>query len=72
MNALFEIVLDKPSFNNRLMLLDMAERSKAKLDRIAAEREQQRREREELEKLAKERKNSRKNEPIFTKRRADK
>lgn len=72
MNVLFEIVLDKPSFNNRLMLLDMAERSKAKLEQIAAEREQRRREQEELEKLAKERRNGRRSEPIFTKRRTDK
>lgn len=28
MNALFEMVLDKPSFNNKLMLIDMAEKSK--------------------------------------------
>lgn len=27
-NALFDMVLDKPSFNNKLMLLDMAEKSK--------------------------------------------
>lgn len=72
MNALFEIVLDKPSFNNRLMLLDMAERSKAKLEQLAAEREKRRREQEELERQEKERRKNRRNEPIFTKRRADK
>ncbi len=72
MNALFEIVLDKPSFNNRLMLLDMAERSKAKMEQLAAEREKRRREQEELERAEKERRKNRRSEPIFTRRRSDK
>lgn len=38
-NALFDMVLDKPSFNNKLMLLDMAEKSKQRLEEIRAERE---------------------------------
>ena len=38
-NALFDMVLDKPSFNNKLMLLDMAEKSKQRLEDIRAERE---------------------------------
>lgn len=58
LNVLFEIVLDKPSFNNKLMLLDMAERSKSKLEQIAAERErklaeEQRRREELMQKQAK-------------------
>lgn len=52
LNVLFDIVLDKPSFNNKLMLLDMAQRSKSKLEHIAAERErklqEERRRQEEL------------------------
>ncbi|MGN1339603.1 MAG: HD domain-containing protein [Oscillospiraceae bacterium] len=39
LNALFEMVLDKPSFNNKLMLLDMAEKSKQRLEEMKAERE---------------------------------
>lgn len=38
MTALFDIVLDKPSFNNKLMLLDMAEKSRKKAEELAAER----------------------------------
>ena len=60
-NVLFEIVLDKPSFNNKLMLLDMAERSKNKLEQLAAEREQRL-------KAQREREKSRRNEPIFSKK----
>lgn len=56
LNALFEIVLDKPSFNNRLMLLDLAEKSKSKLEQIEADRRAA-----ELER-------DRRSEPIFTKR----
>lgn len=69
LNVLFDIVLDKPSFNNKLMLLDMAERSKTKLEQIAAERErklaeerQARLERERMER-------DRRKEPVFSKRR---
>lgn len=65
-NVLFEIVLDKPSFNNKLMLLDMAERSKQKLEEIAAEREARQR---ELEEQAKQ---NRLNEPVFSKRKKKK
>ena len=39
LNALFDMVLDKPSFNNKLMLLDMAEKSKQRLEEIKSERE---------------------------------
>lgn len=60
-NVLFEIVLDKPSFNNKLMLLDMAERSKNKLEQLAAEREQHLKEQREREQL-------RRNEPVFSKK----
>lgn len=66
LNALFEIVLDKPSFNNRLMLLDIAEKSKSKLEQIEAEREKVRREKEEQERLLREK--GRRAEPVFTKR----
>lgn len=65
-NVLFEIVLDKPSFNNKLMLLDMAERSKAKLEQIAAEREKKQRELEEQRRQQS--RSDRRNEPIFSKR----
>lgn len=66
MNALFEIVLDKPSFNNRLMLIDIAEKSKHKLEEIQAEK---RRAEEEIAKLERERKaKGRRAEPIFTKK----
>lgn len=64
MNALFEIVLDKPSFNNRLMLLDLAEKSKSRLEQIEADRRAAELERQEREKSQK----GRRSEPIFTKR----
>lgn len=60
-NVLFEIVLDKPSFNNKLMLLDMAERSKSKLEQLAAQREQKLKEQQARER-------SRRSEPIFSKK----
>ncbi len=63
MNALFEIVLDKPSFNNRLMLLDIAEKSKTRLEerlRAREEREEQRRELRDP--------HDRRSEPVFTKK----
>lgn len=60
-NVLFEIVLDKPSFNNKLMLLDMAERSKNKLEQLAAEREQRL-------KAQREREKTRRSEPVFSKK----
>ncbi len=53
--VLFDIVLDKPSFNNKLMLLDMAQKSKEKLEKLSQERE-----RRLNEKRAKERAKSRK------------
>lgn len=62
--ALFEIVLDKPSFNNRLMLLDMAQKSKERLEKLAEERENRLREQIEREKL----KNDRRKEPVFSKK----
>lgn len=65
-NALFDIVLDKPSFNNRLMLLDIAEKSKSKLDQITAEREKIRAEKAEQERIRAEK--GRRAEPVFTKR----
>lgn len=66
LNALFEIVLDKPSFNNRLMLLDIAEKSKSKLEQIEAERERVRLEKEEQERIRREK--GRRAEPVYTKR----
>ncbi len=66
MNALFEIVLDKPSFNNRLMLLDIAEKSKSKLEQIEAERLRAQREKAEAERLRREK--GRRAEPVFTKK----
>ena len=64
MDALFEIVLDKPSFNNRLMLLDLAEKSKSKLEQIEADRRAV-----EAERLERAKKNTdRRSEPVFTKR----
>ncbi len=66
MEALFEIVLDKPSFNNRLMLLDIAEKSKSKLEQIEAERLKAQQEREAAEKLRREK--GRRVEPVFTKK----
>lgn len=63
MNALFEMVLDKPSFNNKLMLLDMAEKSKQRLEEIMAERERQ-----AAEKRAEEALKQRRNEPVFTRK----
>ena len=56
MHALFDIVLDKPSFNNRLMLLDIAEKSKEKLEqrlKARSEKEEQR---------------GRRSEPVFSKK----
>ena len=67
MEVLFGIVLDKPSFNNKLMLLDMAQRSKEKLEQIFAERERARLEKEEMERKVKEER-GRKSEPIFSRK----
>ena len=66
MNALFEIVLDKPSFNNRLMLIDIAEKSKSKLEQIEADK--RRMEEEQAERERAKRAKGRRAEPIFTKR----
>ncbi len=63
-NVLFEIVLDKPSFNNKLMLIDMAQRSKQKAEELAAAREAALRE--------KEAERARAREPIFSKRKKKK
>jgi len=63
-NVLFEIVLDKPSFNNKLMLIDMAQRSKQKADELNAAREAARQEREAQK--------SRLKEPVFSKRKKKK
>lgn len=66
MNALFDIVLDKPSFNNRLMLIDLAEKSKSKLEQIEAEKRRAEEERAELERAK--RAKGRRAEPIFSKK----
>lgn len=63
MNALFEIVLDKPAFNNKLMLIDMAEKSKQRLDEMIAERERAAAERRAAKAL-----NHRRGEPVFTRK----
>lgn len=63
MNALFDIVLDKPSFNNRLMLLDIAEKSKSKLEQIEAERLRAAQEKAEQERTKREK--GRRAEPVF-------
>ena len=66
MNALFDIVLDKPSFNNRLMLIDIAEKSKAKLEQIEAEKRRAAEEKAERERTKRSR--GRRGEPIFSKK----
>ena len=66
MNALFDIVLDKPSFNNRLMLIDIAEKSKSKLEQIEAAKRRAEEEKAELEKAR--RAKGRRGEPIFSKK----
>ena len=63
LNALFEMVLDKPSFNNKLMLLDMAEKSKQRLEEIKAERERQAAEKRSAQALK-----HRRSEPVFTRK----
>lgn len=65
MNALFEVVLDKPSFNNRLMLLDMVESSKQKLEQIEQARRQALLDKQQREKEQKAK--GRRSEPIFRK-----
>ena len=57
MSALFDIVLDKPSFNNKLMLLDMAEKSRKKAEELAAERAAKLKEQQD-----------RRNEPVYSRR----
>ena len=68
-NALFDMVLDKPSFNNKLMLLDMAEKSKQRLEEIRAERERIAAEKRAAQAL-KHKKTSvnRRNEPVYTRK----
>lgn len=63
LNALFEMVLDKPSFNNKLMLLDMAEKSKQRLEEIKAERERK----AAAERTTRAMKH-RRSEPVFTRK----
>lgn len=63
LNALFDVVLDKPSFNNRLMLLDIAEKSKSKLEKIEESRRRAVAEKE-AERAAK----GRRSEPLFRKK----
>jgi len=64
-NVLFEIVLDKPSFNNKLMLIDMAQKSKQKIDERNAAREAALREKTAIS-------GSRLDEPVFSKRKKKK
>ena len=64
MNALFDVVLDKPSFNNRLMLLDIAEKSKSKLEQIE---ESRRKALAEKEKEKEKKQKNRRSEPLFRK-----
>lgn len=66
MNALFDIVLDKPSFNNRLMLIDIAEKSRSKLEQIEADK--RRAEEEKAERERAKRAKGRRGEPIFSKK----
>lgn len=66
MNALFEIVLDKPSFNNRLMLIDIAEKSKTKLEQIEADKRRAEEEKAEAERAK--RAKGRRAEPVFSKK----
>ncbi len=63
LNALFDVVIDKPSFNNRLMLLDIAEKSKSKLEKIEESRRRAVAEKE-AERAAK----GRRSEPLFRKK----
>ncbi len=62
-NALFEIVLDKPGFNNKLMLLDMAQKSKQRLDKKIAERERAAAEKRTAQALK-----HRRGEPVFSRK----
>lgn len=64
-NVLFEIVLDKPSFNNKLMLIDMAQKSKQKIDERNAAREAALREKSAMS-------GNRLDEPVFSKRKKKK
>ena len=66
MNTLFEIVLDKPSFNNRLMLIDIAEKSKSKLEQIEADKRRAEEERAERERVK--RAKGRRGESVFSKK----
>lgn len=63
LNALFDMVLDKPSFNNKLMLLDMAEKSKQRLEEIKAERERLAREKRTAQAMK-----HRRSEPVYTRK----
>lgn len=63
-NVLFEIVLDKPSFNTKLMLFDMAQRSKQKAEELTAAREAALREKQAQKNRLK--------EPVFSKRKKKK
>ena len=69
MNALFDVVLDKPSFNNRLMLLDIAQTSKQKLEQLEEARRQALAEKKKREKELLEKSKGRRSEPIFRKNR---
>ncbi len=64
-NVLFEIVLDKPSFNNKLMLIDMAQKSKQKIDERNAAREAALRKKTAIN-------GNRLDEPVFSKRKKKK
>lgn len=66
MNALFDVVLDKPSFNNRLMLLDIAQKSKSKLEQMVESRRKAIEEQEKAKEAAKAK--GRRAEPLFRKK----
>lgn len=68
-NVLFDIVLDKPSFNNRLMLIDLAEKSKERLEQMkedairAAHEKEEQKLRERVAKAVADRRG----EPVYSK-----
>lgn len=66
--VLFDIVLDKPSFNNRLMLLDMAEKSRQKIIEIQEQRAAEAAQRAEIAAIP----HNRRNEPVFTRKKTNK
>lgn len=73
MNALFEIVLDKPSFNNRLMLIDLAEKSKERLKQLKEEAIKAAHEKEEKQRNERVAKAvaDRRGEPVYSKNKSN-